>query len=80
MSSTNKHLTYDDHIQLLEFVSKNYSMRKIGRILGKSPFSISRELNLNRFRKKVFNDNDAFCTHARTCPSIKRGCSLTCNL
>ncbi len=80
MTGTNKHLTYDDRLQLLSFVSKNYSMRKIGTILGKSPSSISRELKINRYRKRVFNDNDTLCTHARTCSSIKRGCSQTCKL
>lgn len=80
MTGTNKHLTYEDRLQLLSFVSKNYSMRKIGTILGKAPSSISRELKLNRYRKHRFNESDGLCIHARTCPSIKRGCSQTCSL
>lgn len=80
MTGTNKHLTYEDRLQILDFVSKNYSMRKIGTILGKSPSSISRELKLNRYRKHVFNDNDTLCIHARSCPNVKRGCSQTCKL
>lgn len=78
MTGTNKHLTYENRLQLLDFVSKNYSMRKIGVILGKSPSTISRELKINRYRKHVFNSSDSICSHARTCPNIKPGCSQTC--
>lgn len=53
MSKSSNHLTMDDRIQLFQYISENTSLRSIGKKLGFSPSTLSRELLKHRTRKEV---------------------------
>lgn len=80
MSQSSKHLSLNDRILILKLVNTNQSMRSIGRKLGVSASTISRELQKHRTLKKAnpfnnvkFTENckSSRVTHA---PWICHGC------
>ena len=49
------HFTLDERKYLQELLSQGYSMRKIAGFLGRSPSSVSREIQRNRTRRHPKN-------------------------
>ena len=52
------HFTLDERKYLQELLSQSYSMRKIAGFLGRSPSSVSREIQRNRTRRHPKNKPD----------------------
>ena len=52
------HFTLDERKYLQELLSQGYSMRKIAGFLGRSPSSVSREIQRNRTRRHPKNKPD----------------------
>ena len=52
------HFTLDERKYLQELLSRGYSMRKIAGFLGRSPSSVSREIQRNRTHKHPKNKPD----------------------
>ncbi|SJZ43540.1 IS30 family transposase [Anaerorhabdus furcosa] len=81
MSKSSKHLSLNDRISILQFVTENKSMRKIGRTLGYSASTISRELSHHRYlsEAKSFNrkrdSNSCHSSRLASAPWVCHGCN-----
>lgn len=80
MSKSRKHLSLNDRILILQYINENLSMREIGKRLGFSASTISRELESHRKIKKAnsFNNYKDIhgCKNARvsSAPWVCHGC------
>ena len=66
--SKSKHLSFNDRNDILEFITKGYSIRKIAKALEYSPSTISRELKNRRVKKKQNKFNNY---GTRTCNNLR---------
>lgn len=68
-TNKNKHITYDERIKIQECIALRYNKSKTALEINKSPSTVKREIENNRFLKasKVQIDNPYNCTYFKTC-------------
>lgn len=72
---TQNHFTIEERIELLNCITKGFSIRKTASFLNKAPSTISRELKKHRYFSKGFERDR--CKHVRLC---RKGpnCHINC--
>lgn len=84
MTNRNKHLTYNDSLDIEEGISKGKTFRSIGIELDKNPTTIAKEINHNLQYKdtevvtKTLNGKliKPECTHLNNPPYVCNNCKL----
>lgn len=69
-----KHLSMEEREKILVHHAKNQSLRSIGKLLGRSPSTISREIKRNRITRKrysAFKADLKYCKRRRNCKRHK---------
>ena len=71
----NKHMTLDDRIEIQECLAKGMTFKAIGKRVGKSPTTISREIKLHMEPYiNGFSRIDAVCPLLLKAPFVCNGC------
>ena len=71
----NKHLTFDDRIEIQECLSRGMTFKSIAERLGKSPTTISREVKAHiKLHTNSFVKTDSICSHLLKAPFVCNGC------
>lgn len=71
----NKHMTFDDRIEIQECLSKGMTFKAIGKRIGKSPTTISREVKLHlKPHTNSFVKTTEVCPRLMKAPFVCNGC------
>ena len=79
-----KHLTEDDRARIARLLNEGLKFSEIGRILGKDPTTVSKEVKARRYKKAASMPlghpcgNAAKCQLRDVCPDRQGGCSSLC--
>ena len=79
-----KHLTEDDRSRIAVLLSEGLRFASIGRILGKDPTTISKEVKARRYKVERNRKPEHACMNAKACkrrdvcPDRKDRCSMLC--
>lgn len=77
MSKKNKHLTYDDRLEIQECLNKGMSFRSIGQRIGKDPTTVSKEVKLHlETHKNGYTKIEGVCPKLLKAPFVCNGCEL----
>lgn len=75
LEKKNKHLTYDDRIEIQECLNKGFSFRAISERIGKSPTTVSREIKTHlQSHSNSFVKTDSVCPLLLRAPFVCNGC------
>lgn len=71
----NKHMTLDDRIEIQECLAKGMTFKAIGKLIGKDPTTISKEVKLHgKSYKNSFTQTDECCPKLLKAPFVCNGC------
>lgn len=71
----NKHMTLDDRIEIQECLAKGISFKDIGKRIGKSATTISREIKLHlQVHSNGYSRSDEVCPSLLKAPFVCNGC------
>lgn len=77
MNKKNKHLTYDDRLEIQECLNKGMTFKAIGQRIGKDPTTISKEVKLHlETHRNGYVKVDGICTKLLKAPFVCNGCEL----
>lgn len=77
MNKKNKHLTYDDRLEIQECLNKAMTFKAIGQRIGKVPTTISKEIKLHlETHKNGYVKVDSVCPKLLKAPFVCNGCEL----
>ena len=77
MSEKNKHMTFEDRLEIQECLNKGMTFKAISRRIGKDPTTVSKEvkLHLEDHRNSYVTSND-ICPKLLKAPFVCNGCEL----
>lgn len=71
----NKHMTFDDRIEIQECLNKGITFKKIGERIGKDPTTVSKEVKLHaKPYTNSFTKTDELCPKLLKAPFVCNGC------
>ena len=71
----NKHMTLDDRIEIQECLAKGISFKSIGKRIGKSATTVSREVKLHlQVHSSGYTKSDEVCPRLLKAPFVCNGC------
>jgi len=71
----NKHMTLDDRIEIQECLAKGISFKSIGKRIGKSATTVSREVKLHlQVHSNGYTKSDEVCPRLLKAPFVCNGC------
>lgn len=77
MNKKNKHLTYDDRLEIQECLNKGMTFKAIGQRIGKDPTTISKEIKLHlETHKNGYVKIEDVCPKLLKAPFVCNGCEL----
>ena len=71
----NKHLSYEDRIEIMECLYKGMTFKSIAKRIGKDPTTVSKEVKLHgKAYSSGFTKTDACCPNLLKAPFVCNGC------
>ena len=71
----NKHMRYEDRIEIQECLNKSMAFKAIAQRIGKSPTTVSREVKQHiQTHRSGFVQTDAICPKLLKAPFVCNGC------
>lgn len=71
----NKHMRYEDRIEIQECLNKSMAFKAIAQRIGKSPTTVSREVKQHiQTHRNGYVQTDAICSKLLKAPFVCNGC------
>lgn len=75
MSSKNKHMTYEDRLEIQEYLNKGMTFKAIGKRIGKDQTTVSKEIKRHaETHKNGYSKIDELCPKLMKAPFVCNGC------
>lgn len=75
MSEKNKHMTFEDRLEIQECLNKGMTFKAIARRIGKDPTTVSKEVKLHlETHQNGYYKNDEICRKLLKAPFVCNGC------